>query len=96
VGKSTLLNHLLGHAQQAVRDVRRGDDRGRHATTTRQLFPLPGGALLLDTPGVRALEPWAGEAALDTVLRMSTRWQWTAVSAIAGMAMSRAAPSRRR
>jgi ribosome biogenesis GTPase len=67
VGKSTLLNHLLGHAQQAVRDVRRGDDRGRHATTTRQLFPLPGGALLLDTPGVRALEPWAGEAALDTV-----------------------------
>lgn len=67
VGKSTLLNHLLGAEQQAVQTVRQGDDRGRHTTTTRQLFPLPGGALLLDTPGVRALEPWAGEAALDAV-----------------------------
>ncbi len=56
VGKSTLLNALLGEARQATSEVRASDSRGRHTTTHRELFELPGGALLIDTPGIRALE----------------------------------------
>lgn len=55
VGKSTLVNRLLRENRQVVREIREGDDRGRHATTARELFPLPSGALLLDTPGMREL-----------------------------------------
>lgn len=54
VGKSTLTNALLGREQQRTLAVREDDDRGRHATTHRELFVLPDGALLLDTPGLRA------------------------------------------
>jgi ribosome biogenesis GTPase len=53
VGKSTLVNALLGEERQATLPVRASDDRGRHATTRRELVPLPGGALLLDAPGLR-------------------------------------------
>ncbi|HVL53609.1 MAG TPA: ribosome small subunit-dependent GTPase A [Vitreimonas sp.] len=56
VGKSTLLNALLGESRQATAAVRESDSRGRHTTTHRELFPLPGGALLVDTPGIRSLE----------------------------------------
>ncbi len=58
VGKSTLVNYLLGHAAQMVREIRENDSRGRHATTARRLFQLPGGALLIDTPGMRELQLW--------------------------------------
>ena len=54
VGKSTLANTLLGHDRQKTSEVRDRDDRGRHATTSRELFTLPGGALMIDTPGLRA------------------------------------------
>lgn len=54
VGKSTLANTLLGWERQKTAEIRETDDRGRHATTARELFPLPGGALLIDTPGLRA------------------------------------------
>ena len=54
VGKSTLANTLLGRKRQKTAKIRGRDDRGRHATTSRELFPLPGGALLIDTPGLRA------------------------------------------
>lgn len=54
-GKSTLLNALMGRETQAVGDVRTGDAKGRHTTTGRHLFRLPGGALVIDTPGLRAL-----------------------------------------
>ena len=60
VGKSTLVNRLLGHEAQAVQETR-ADGRGRHTTTSRRLFPVPGGGLLLDTPGLRVIEPWEGE-----------------------------------
>ena len=53
VGKSTLVNVLLGDEVQRTLPVREYDDRGRHATTHRELFRLPSGALLVDTPGVR-------------------------------------------
>ncbi len=56
VGKSTLLNALLGEDRQATATVRGGDGRGRHTTRHRELFMLPTGALLIDTPGLRALE----------------------------------------
>lgn len=54
VGKSTLANTLLGHDRQKTSEIRDSDDRGRHATTSRELFTLPGGALMIDTPGLRA------------------------------------------
>ncbi|MFW5735396.1 MAG: ribosome small subunit-dependent GTPase A, partial [Oceanidesulfovibrio sp.] len=53
-GKSTLVNRLLGAERQRTAMVREADSRGRHATTHRELFPLPGGGLLIDTPGLRA------------------------------------------
>lgn len=59
VGKSTLLNGLLGAAVQPTRPVRARDRKGRHATTRRELFALPGGALLIDTPGLREIGLWA-------------------------------------
>lgn len=65
VGKSTLVNALLGEVRLATRDVREDDSRGRHTTTARMLVPLPCGALLLDTPGMRMLSLWAGEESLD-------------------------------
>ena len=55
VGKSTLVNRLLGREELATRAIREDDDRGRHTTTHRQLVVLPGGALLIDTPGLREL-----------------------------------------
>jgi ribosome biogenesis GTPase / thiamine phosphate phosphatase len=64
VGKSTLANRLLGEKLLATGDVRR-DGRGRHTTTHRELVRLPGGALLLDTPGMRELQLWADESALE-------------------------------
>jgi ribosome biogenesis GTPase len=64
VGKSTLANRLLGEDILATGNVRR-DGRGRHTTTHRELILLPGGALLLDTPGMRELQLWADESALD-------------------------------
>jgi ribosome biogenesis GTPase len=54
VGKTTLLNRLLGEERFDTREVR-ADGRGRHATTRRQLIRLPGGAMIIDTPGMREL-----------------------------------------
>jgi ribosome biogenesis GTPase len=58
VGKSTLVNYLVGGELQATQAVRAADDRGRHTTTYRSLIQLPGGAVLVDTPGMRELMPW--------------------------------------
>jgi ribosome biogenesis GTPase len=54
VGKSTLANTLLGYERQVTAEVRGKDDRGRHATTSREMLGLPCGTLLIDTPGLRA------------------------------------------
>jgi ribosome biogenesis GTPase len=56
VGKSTLVNSLLGADEQATREIRVGDDKGRHTTSARYLLPAPGGAWLIDTPGMRELK----------------------------------------
>lgn len=65
VGKSTITNQLKGAAVQAVQPVRRGDDRGRHTTTHRELILLPTGGLILDTPGMREIQIWAGDEGLQ-------------------------------
>lgn len=67
VGKSTLVNYLMGHALQATFEVREGDDRGRHTTTQRELIRLPSGALIIDTPGIRELSEWQEEQSDDFV-----------------------------
>ena len=63
-GKSTLVNALLGTERQATGPVRADDSRGRHVTARRELVPLPGGALLLDTPGLRELQLWGDDGGL--------------------------------
>lgn len=63
-GKSTLTNTLLGHAVQDTGAVREHDSRGKHTTTSRSLHRLPGGACVIDTPGLRTLRPDVGEQAL--------------------------------
>ena len=58
VGKSSLLNALMGEETMAVKAIREDDSRGRHTTTHRQLFMLPSGAMVIDTPGMRELGMW--------------------------------------
>jgi ribosome biogenesis GTPase len=53
VGKSTLVNVLLGEERMATQTIREADDQGRHTTSHRQLVLLPGGGMIIDTPGVR-------------------------------------------
>jgi ribosome biogenesis GTPase / thiamine phosphate phosphatase len=67
VGKSTIVNLLLGEERFATAEVRASDSRGRHATTRRELVPLPAGGALIDTPGMRELQLWADEASVDRV-----------------------------
>jgi ribosome biogenesis GTPase len=62
VGKSTLVNRILGEPRQEVRDIRANDGRGRHTTTSRQLVFLPAGGMLIDTPGMRELQLWDTDA----------------------------------
>jgi ribosome biogenesis GTPase len=80
VGKSSLLNRLVGAEVQAVREIR-PDGRGRHTTTRRELFLLPRGGLLLDTPGMRVLPLWNAEEGLaeafDDIERLAARCRFS-------------------
>ncbi|MDB5178774.1 MAG: ribosome small subunit-dependent GTPase [Patescibacteria group bacterium] len=67
VGKSTITNRLLGEERQTTQEVRASDSKGRHTTSHRELFRLPGGGLLIDTPGLRELQLWGSERELETV-----------------------------
>jgi ribosome biogenesis GTPase len=67
VGKSTLINALADELLAATGSVRERDGKGRHTTTGRELYPIPGGGVLLDTPGLRELRLWElGEGLLQT------------------------------
>ncbi len=65
-GKSTLTNTLLGLEKMKTGAVREGDDRGRHTTTHRALIPLPSGACMIDTPGMRELKPTGEEVVAES------------------------------
>jgi len=65
VGKSTIVNRLIGHDVHRVGAIRERDGRGRHTTTARRLVELPSGALLIDTPGMRELVPWTESGSVD-------------------------------
>ncbi len=79
-GKSTLINSLLGVDRQQTGAVRPEDQRGRHTTTARELIRLEGGALLIDMPGLRELQPWlAGEAfdeAFDDIAALAVQCRY--------------------
>ena len=65
VGKSAIVNGLLGEERLATGAVRESDGRGQHTTTHRELIPLAEGGALIDTPGMRELQLWAGQESVD-------------------------------
>ncbi len=66
-GKSTLINALAGADLQQTAEVREGDGKGRHVTSFRELFALPHGALMMDTPGMREFALWSDAGGLEQV-----------------------------
>lgn len=61
VGKSSLVNYFTGFEKQLVQEIRENDDKGKHTTTHREMVRLPGGAILIDTPGMREIQLWTSE-----------------------------------
>lgn len=66
VGKSTLTNALIEQEKMTVQNIREDDSKGRHTTTHRELFAIPSGGIIIDTPGMRELQLWDTGDALDT------------------------------
>ena len=66
VGKSSIVNSLVGHELLRTNDVRDSDSRGRHTSTNRQLVQVPDGGLLIDTPGMRELQLWDSGGLTET------------------------------
>jgi len=64
VGKSTLINRLVGENLQFTQEVRDDDNKGRHTTTQRELLVAPDGYIVIDTPGMREIQPWVAEASV--------------------------------
>jgi ribosome biogenesis GTPase / thiamine phosphate phosphatase len=81
VGKSTLLNALVGESHMKTADIRGADGKGRHTTTHRELFALKSGAMIIDTPGMRELALWDGEAgvrlAFDDITDLMSHCRFT-------------------
>ena len=66
VGKSSLTNVICGENTMAVQHIREDDDKGRHTTTHRELFIIPSGGVLIDTPGMREFQLWDNSQSLDS------------------------------
>jgi len=96
VGKSTIVNRLIGHDVRKVGAIRESDGRGRHTTTARHLVELPSGALLIDTPGMRELVPWTQSGSVDGAFDDIARSRATAASPTAGTKRNRDARCSRR
>jgi ribosome biogenesis GTPase len=82
VGKSTLVNRFVGHERMEVKETRADDDEGRHTTTRRELIVLPGGGVVIDTPGLRELQLWDGgggavEAAFSDIEDLAAQCRFT-------------------
>jgi ribosome biogenesis GTPase len=83
VGKSTLVNRFAGRELMAVNETRVDDDEGRHTTTHRELFVLPGGGVVVDTPGLRELQLWDGgssgavEAAFEDIEELARQCRFS-------------------
>ncbi|TSB08903.1 ribosome small subunit-dependent GTPase A [Streptomyces benahoarensis] len=73
-GKSTLANALAGRPAQRVQAIRDRDGKGRHTTTTRDLLPLPGGGVLIDTPGLRGVGMWDAGDGLSRTFADVEEW----------------------
>jgi len=69
VGKSAIINTLLGEARLAIGEVRASDKEGRHTTTRRELLLLPNGGAVIDTPGMREIHVWGDEGGLDNAFQ---------------------------
>jgi ribosome biogenesis GTPase len=80
VGKSTLINHLVGAEVMATGETR-DDGKGRHTTTRRELLVLPGGGAVIDTPGLRELQLWSAhdgvEKTFDDVTALAAGCRFT-------------------
>jgi ribosome biogenesis GTPase / thiamine phosphate phosphatase len=74
-GKSTLTNALVGDVVAATGEVRTGDRKGRHTTTARELYPLPTGGVIIDSPGIRSVgvwgDPWAVAASFTDIAALA-------------------------
>jgi len=67
VGKSSIINKLLGYERQKVNEIRLTDSRGKHTTTTRELIQLPSGGIVIDTPGMREFQLWTAASGIESV-----------------------------
>lgn len=78
VGKSTLINRLMGQDVLITKEIREDDDRGRHTTTHRQLLLLPNGGIVIDTPGMRELQLYAGNLpkAFEDIAELSAKCKY--------------------
>ena len=96
VGKSSLTNVICGDETMAVQDIREDDDKGRHTTTHRELFIIPTGGVLIDTPGMREFQLWDNSESLDSGFKDMKNLQLHVNSLIVNITMNRDAPYKKR